>query len=556
MRYFRIAIIAPMDISDDNNTWHCFEQLRLSGHAVEIVDPRVFPSILHSDGSLNREALAPFFARFQPDYVSLGKESAQDILHALARSNISGFEKRIRRFVVFGYVGPGNFGDELIFSLICRELNRRWPGAHICLIGHNPQTTLLQHGVVSITTEMKLQADIMISGADALIFMAGIMFDDPFESWTAGPIDPFLNPRSEIGGQTAFTLMASSRNVPVFFLGIGAGPLSNPDAQRLVRLESSVGARYLPRDPETEQLLLNAGVPKTAIERKADLAFLIDPTLSDGAALDYLQTCNIAVNSYIAVSLRSHRTVPSGFEKNVATALDKSIETLMASVLFVDLAPEDHEIHSAVLQKMKRQDAAHIISQTNDLRFIIDLLAKAKCVLAMRLHCSIVANACNTPSIGLDYNEKVNAYYRYSGRESFLLPMDSPADRIVSALSQLANSNSSSNQLLQLSSTFHDLAIQAFDRLGQTIEPRTPQQEIRRIYPRSISLEEISLRNAETRIIEVCEKLSKAEADLFQQTSLLEEMKASTSWKVGRAVTALPRFLKYSLYKIQKRLKR
>ena len=41
MKYYRIAIVAPMEYRNDDLVWTCFETLRLAGHAVEVIDRNV-----------------------------------------------------------------------------------------------------------------------------------------------------------------------------------------------------------------------------------------------------------------------------------------------------------------------------------------------------------------------------------------------------------------------------------------------------------------------------------------------------------------------------------
>ena len=149
MRHYRIAIVAPVEYRADNPVWRCFEDLRLAGHAVELLDPRRFPDIIDERGAPDLRVLAPFLERFRPDCVTVGNEGAESILARLEGTG-AGSDEPARRFVVFGYVGPDNFGDELIFSVVCDQIERRFPGAHIQLIGHDPAATLARHGVVSI----------------------------------------------------------------------------------------------------------------------------------------------------------------------------------------------------------------------------------------------------------------------------------------------------------------------------------------------------------------------------------------------------------------------
>lgn len=538
MKYYRIALVAPMEYRDDDPVWTCFETLRLAGHAVEVIDPRRFADIIDENGTPNAAALAPFIARFAPDYLGDGHEGAEGILAKLAQTD-RGSDEPARRFVVFGYVGPNNFGDELIFSLICREIERRFPRAHIQLIGHDPNATLHRHGIVSTTCERKLDADIMLRGASALVYMAGIMFDDAFEWWSAGPVDPFLNPRSELGGQAAFTLMATMNDVPAVYLGIGAGPLANPDGHRLVRIEARCGARYLPRDAETERLLLAAGVPAELVNRKADLAFTLERTEPTDAVRKTLESHNMEPGGYLAVSLRDHRTVPEGFADTMAQGLSAICRAHGLSCLFIDLSPEDTGLHRAIADRMDTDVARAAVDVSRDGETAVGLIDQARAVVAMRLHCSIVANAHGVQSIGLDYNEKIAAYYDLMDRTRYLLPMDcSAADlaRVFAGLDTEREDDLARTE--ERAQSCRALATEAFDEFERIVrEHKVPALEKRMLYPRSVSIEEERWHDAERERDE-----ARADADRLRQE--LDRVRTSTTWRVGSAVTALPRALK------------
>ncbi len=544
MKHYRIAIVAPVEYRSDDPTWRCFEALRLAGHAVELLDPRRFPAIIGEDGNIDPSIAARFLERFRPDCITYGDETAEEILARLDSERI-GSEIAPRRFVIFGYVGPNNFGDELIFSLICQEIERRFPNAHIQLIGHDPQATLQRHGVVSTTCERKLDIDIMLRGASALIYMAGIMFDDAFEAWSAGPVDLFLNPRSEIGGQAAFTLMASLYRVPTIYLGIGAGPLANPDAQRLVRLEARNGARYFPRDGETVSLLLDAGVPSEQIEQVADLSFALEGDFT-GTAAPTLEALDLQAGSYIAVSLRDHRTVPDGFEQTAARALEAIARQHHQAILFLALAPEDESISRRVMSLLPASCKATLFDPGTDEQLAVSLLASARAVIAMRLHCSIVANACGVPGLGLNYNEKIEAFYNLMDRTDYLLSMDASSAEIVDAFSRMCEHGDEDRyRIAAHTDRNRKQAKHAFDAMQDIVQSASPiPLEPRILYPRTVSFEEQYWREAERNLLQTYAERDDALRELEALRRELERTKASTTWKVGSALTSLPRALK------------
>lgn len=530
MTFYRIALLGHPVFSEGDPVWDCFEQLSVEGHAVEIIDLERFPGVFDSDGNPDERALEAFRRRFKPDYIAASGESAEEILSRLERSSCEGSAVPFRRFVVFGYVGKDNFGDELIFSTICDEIARRYPDSFVTLIGHDPEATLRRHGVVSVTMDMKLEADIILDGASALVFMAGIIFDDPFVDWTAGPIDLFLNPRSEIAGQTAFVLMAAMHGTPSVFLGIGAGPLSNPDAKRLVALSARNGAFFVPRDVKTEELLLAAGVPETSISTKCDLAFLAK---SDNAfaPADYAQP-------YCVVSLRDHRTKDEGFEGRVADVLDRVWEGNGIRPLFIDLAPEDGAVHRRVASLMAHGEEARFFGTALDTDAAIDTIAHAEFSMAMRLHCSIVSNAHGVPSLGFDYNEKVHAFYEQMGQLAFLSSMDESAAETLQRIELLIEQRDHlSEELSVIVEDRKRRAVEAFDILGGLANRNPKRQEKRHLYTRSTSIEEVEL-------VEARACANRRAQELQELRAKLDGIEKSTSWKVGCAVTVIPRIIK------------
>ncbi len=548
MKYYRIAIVAPMEYRNDDPVWACFETLRLAGHAVEVIDPRRFANCLNEDGSPDMSTLSTFVDRFKPDYIGCGNETAEQILEQLEATG-KGSDAPIRRFVVFGYVGPNNFGDELIFSLICRQIEKRFAGAHIQLIGHDPNATLKRHGIVSTTCDRKIDADVMLRGASALVYMAGIMFDDAFEAWSAGPVDPFLNPRSELGGQTTYTLMATLYDVPAVFLGIGAGPLANADAQRLVRLEARCGARYLPRDAETERLLLAAGVPAAQIDRKADLAFTLEDRPIVTAAKEALRERGLEPSGYIAISLREHRTAPENFVDTMAQAIAQICRSHELKALFIDLSPEDVALHRAIIDRIGDSTICAAIDCFADGDLTVDLISAARAVIAMRLHCSIVANVRGVQSIGFDYNEKIAAYYELMDRSSFLMPMDAAADRIAETYDRMDAEREGDLELIARGATrCHALAMSAFDELERIVdECPMPVLEKRMLYPRDVSFEEQWWHAAERERDEARAERDALRAEADALRAEIDRLRGSTAWRVGRAITAAPRALKRAL---------
>ncbi len=527
--FYRIALIDSIAPVPGCQGWECYEALKLAGHAVEVVDPKLHPGLVDEAGSLDEAQLARFREVFAPDYVAWKGESAEEILGSLSARGVLGSASRARHFVVFGYVGPGNFGDELIFDTLCRQVRRRYPGAYVSLIGHRPPASLARHGVASTTPDVKVDVDRMLNGADALVFMAGIMFDEPFLD-TAGRIDLFLNPHSEIAGQTATTLAAYLNGVPAVYLGIGAGPLAHPDSQALVRLASLTEPLYVPRDQETCALLRAAGVEERLIHGKADLAFLVEPPGACGSMAAALEANGVAEGAYAVVALRRCSGQPEGMAEAVARGLDALVETKGLRPVLVDFAPEDREIHQEVRSLMVHGEQAVSFDRLLDQQEVLWLLSHGRVALAMRLHCSILANSFGVPSVGLDYNDKVRAYYAQMGRPHALLGLGVGGDEVTRALEAALAEGVAGQELAAATARNRRHAAEAMGLLWEVVEGREAHPSPQYVYPRADSLAALRLADAEN-------QLAATLADLDEARCELSALRRSTAWRVGRVLT-------------------
>jgi polysaccharide pyruvyl transferase WcaK-like protein len=555
---FHILLIGHPTYTPDDSLWKTCRELREAGNAVEILDPVRHAELLLGDGSPNPAMLGKFNERFAPDYVAYQGEQTSDILGALAsqeHANAKGrdgdaaaraeSQERPRHFLVCGYVGCLNFGDELLFSLICDRLSERYPGSFVTLIGYEPDVSLRMHGVASLLAFDKADIDAELGDASALIFMGGMMFDAPFEQNTCGRIDMFLNPNSEIAGQAALTELAYINDVPTVYLGFGAGPLENPDARRIVKLASLTRPHYLVRDDATRCLLLESGVDASLISRKTDLAYSLPSAKAFPQTAGLLSDKGVAPGEYVVVSLRDHASADAGFVANVTAALDTFFERHAMRIVFLDLAPEDASMHHRVISAMKHGAEACLSVPFSSIADIIGIISEARVCLAMRLHCSIVASTQGVPSVGLAYNVKVKETYSQLGRDRFLLPMECTSDELVGALtSALEETPEEKSHWMALVERNRALANEAFDDLYAIVEAHPVQARKRPQYQRTKAYSELAEEDLRRRLSVSQEELSSARDQLASVSQELADVRSSTTWKVGRAITWLPRKLK------------
>lgn len=536
-KHYRIALVGSASFVRGDALAETYVNLASLGHGVELVDPDLVPGIVDADGNLDDAVAARFLDVFKPDYVATRGESAEEILGALEGSG-RGQEAPVRHVVVFGYVGPGNFGDELIFSIIAKAVRSRYEGSFVTVIGHDPAATFARHGVVSVTPLMKARINASLNGASALVFMAGIMFDQPFEDWTAGPVDLYLNPHSEIAGQTACALMAYQNDVPSVFLGIGAGPLDNPDARRLVKLASLTRPRYVTRDSGTAEVLRRCGVGDDLIAVKSDLAFSLDKPPVSPRCEKWLRENGLREGEFLSAAFRDHSKAGDSLVESMAALFDRAFEAYGLRTAFFDFAPEDAGIHHRIAAAMEHGDACAFFGPTDDEGLTLEALSLARACVAMRLHCSIVSNAFGIPGIGVNYNDKVEALYGLTGMRDLLLSCDCSADEAVAALERLMSSEGALRNIVSArAESLRSLSHEALDALFSAIEAAPAEPRKQMLYARDVSADSLALREAEERARALDERVDQLERRI-------DGMERSATWRAGRALTAPLRLLK------------
>lgn len=560
--YYRIALVAHVACEQGNAMWPVYEELKLAGHAVEVLDPQVDPRLLDAHGSPDLGYLAKFVEVFLPHCIAHEGQGASDILAVARASAPAPDAQRARHVVVFGYLGQDNFGDELIFEQICRKVRGRYPGAWVTAVSFACGSCLERHGTACIPYSHKAQLAASLNGADVLLFMAGIMADSSFERYGCGLADFALNPGIEIGGQAAACLLAYASGVPALALGIGAGPLANPDAQALVRLAALTGVRYVGRDQHTCDLLAQAGVPGEQLCCKADLAFTVGPDQLVALPAELADAV-----PYVAVSLRERDDLPGqhvcppDFTRAVAAGLDRLWSSHGIRPVLVDLDPADVTIHREVVSLMEHgEQAIHL--HTRELDQTLAILAGASMVVAMRLHASIVANSFGVPSIGFSYEDKVSSFYQQMGREDCLFPMTVGVQEFERFVDEFAGDLLGRTQALQEPITQNrQLADEAFDLLWQVMVARHAQATPQYVYGRSVSTDQRELgafvdvlkhdlvdarreRDAARGELDGLrndlaasrDELARIRDDAKNARQEVEDIRASHSWRIGNAL--------------------
>ncbi len=292
------------------------------------------------------------------------------------------------RFLLSGYYGFGNLGDEALLTIIVASLRRRHAGCEIDVLTGDPAGTARTHGV-EVTPRADFaavrraigRADVVLSGGGGLLQNATSLGS---LIYYAGII------RIAVGAKKPTMIFAQSIG-PLDFWG-----------KVIVRQCCRGIARATVRD-ERSRLLLTPLVAGTAVERTADPVFLFAPSETP---LNLEAEGLGASDPLVVVSVRrwqgSDRTAAA-----LATAVDRLSDAYGARVAFLPLGgPSDADVSTVVIRRCR---SSPVLLPSYSLPQAAQVISHARLVIGMRLHALIIAARLGVPFTAIPYDPKVSA---------------------------------------------------------------------------------------------------------------------------------------------------
>lgn len=498
--------------------------------------------------------------------ISLG-DILDRVLHAAeARAGLRGGSVLSRKapavpVVVYGWLGAHNFGDDLLLSVVSARIRRQYENAQVMVVGADSASLRCHEGVEAAAPHQKAILRDWLGFARAVVFCGGLIFDEPMAQ-TAGELEIVYDPWIEPSGQAAVSMLARLHGVPSVYLGIGTGPVELSATKAAVRAMGGAGAVMLPRDADARADLDEAGFPAGQVQDAADLVLgsrerlleLAGDGGRDGSGGD--GRGGREGRGYFIVSLRDWSLNPPDFEQRMAGLVDALIERFDLDAVFLPYDADDVAIHGRVRDLMVRRGCAEVLGCRPETSELLSLMAGERFCLAMRLHCSIISHVLGHRALGIDYNNKIGAYYRQMGQADVLLPLGFDEDVVAAAVDALACDPEA--RLARIKGEVEaraKLVERAFDRLYSEIDASEPLAERRPVfYPRVISrfeedaiLQRQRAERAEAEIAGAREAVERAHTEVEQARRDADAargdvlaVRASRSYRLGNAVMRIP----------------
>ena len=292
------------------------------------------------------------------------------------------------RFLLSGYYGFGNLGDEALLQVIVAQLRERYPYAEIEVLSATPEQT--RH-------ELRVDAT---PRADPRAVLGAINRSDIVLSGGGGLLQNATSLRSLLyyAGIIRSAIRAAK---PTMIFAQSIGPLDFVGRQ--VVKNTCRGLRAATVRDERSRALLAPLLSDVEVQMTADPVFLIDAQ-DDGEALE-LQGLGAQSDPLVLVSVRPWKTFETCATR-IAAAVDRLANAYGARVGFVPFAgPPDAEACTIVMRKCRSNPTLLPVS---DVGSVVRMFARARLVIGMRLHALIIAIRLGIPFLAVAYDPKVD----------------------------------------------------------------------------------------------------------------------------------------------------
>ncbi len=334
------------------------------------------------------------------------------------------------RYLISGYYGEKNAGDEAILAGILQEISCRDPEARFTVISFDPDDTRRRHGqdleVDAISTSLRSPgrlwramkaADLLISGGGSFLHEADFELHGRsflFREGKLRPVPYFLS----------VVLMARARGLPVMWYAQGLGPLHTRSARWSVGRTASASQAVTWRDPGSARLAYDVGVRAPIHMVVPDPAYALAPASLDDARFQLSQSGLAPESRYLAVCPRPWlgRT---GYLECLGEALESAGDDLGLDILLVPFhESQDPPVCATLAARPGLAGRAHVLSPVDSPAVLAAILGRAELVVAMRLHSGILAATAGTPAVVLDYDPKTRAFADQTGQSRWAVGVD------------------------------------------------------------------------------------------------------------------------------------
>jgi len=306
-------------------------------------------------------------------------------------------------FVLSGYYGFGNIGDDALLFLVISNILRKKPDIKICLLTKNPKKfqKWLDGYFSNITAKSRfnfLSVRGAVKKSKALVFGGGTLLQDSTSTRSFWYYASLLKLAQKFGKKTI--LYAN-----------GIGPINYKKNER--KAENIVKNITLAtiRDENSYNYLIDTlGMDKNKVYLTTDEAL----TIKNNNYFNGLQSpagfagTPFQKGAYIVVSVRKWKYLKQDFFDKFSEAIKIICREYNLVPVYIVMEPKNDRILSERLSKL--HENAQCLNVGGDIEKVLGIIKSAEAVVSMRLHTLIFSAVFGVPMLGVSYDPKVKSF--------------------------------------------------------------------------------------------------------------------------------------------------
>ncbi|MFF7397938.1 polysaccharide pyruvyl transferase family protein [Achromobacter sp. NPDC008082] len=338
---------------------------------------------------------------------------------------------RTKRVILSGFYGANNAGDEMILRSISKRIAAADKSTQVVIAAENPLFVELTHGLPAFRRSLHHVADSYSRNASAIVVGGGGLWHDYTFSRAGGIRSLFTGAKISIAGFSILPMIGMVRQVPFFGVGLGVGPLHDPEAKQLLKWVANHATSIQVRDQESLDALQELEL-KTQCSLEPDVVYAVD--LGDVTPDSALRE-RAAGRAIVGVNVR-HWQKETGQPNLVALAAALDAIAARGNVYFVGIPMQeggghDRDALEFVFARMQDRSSSEIYAEIIGVHNIANVLNSFDYLIAMRLHAALIAHRLHKRVLGLSYDPKVRKHFAEVSRSDFVLDISARDTQIV-----------------------------------------------------------------------------------------------------------------------------
>jgi len=318
-------------------------------------------------------------------------------------------------FVLSGYYGFNNSGDDALLLALINDLKEIRPGVRIAVLSQKCKSTEAQYRVDAFARMNPFAIRKAVGSSKVLLSGGGSLVQDETSS-------------KSLWYYLGIIRYAKSRGLGVMQIANGIGPVSKPRNRKLASdtINSSVDAITLRESKSHDEI--------TGMHINVPCEVTADPAISlQGAdeirVRQILSANSVPAGDYICLALREWKHMSANFREDMARFLDYVSEKYSRNIVFIPMQfPVDIAISEEIALKMKSE--AYVIKTPCTIEETIGIIRHSGLVIAMRLHSLVYAVACGVGVIAVKYDPKIDGFMEYFRQNLLVDVADADYDKM------------------------------------------------------------------------------------------------------------------------------